>query len=49
MNKKLGVLFVFMLGCISAVASLIRLLWMNWANNMGMDPTYDEARKFFMT
>ncbi|KAF2728222.1 hypothetical protein EJ04DRAFT_556908 [Polyplosphaeria fusca] len=42
-DKKMGVLFVFMLGIVSAVASLIRLMWMVWANNMGIDPSYDEA------
>ncbi|KAF2258878.1 hypothetical protein CC78DRAFT_477090 [Lojkania enalia] len=42
LEKRLAVTLVFFLGVLSSAASLIRMLWMIWAYNVGMDPTFDE-------
>lgn len=41
-SRKLTVLGVFFLGVLAAAASLIRLLWMIWAQHVGFDVTTDE-------
>ncbi|KAF2278032.1 uncharacterized protein EI97DRAFT_432117 [Westerdykella ornata] len=43
LGKKLAVLGVFLLGILSSGASLVRMLWMIWANHIGMDEAVDEG------
>ncbi|EAT90901.2 hypothetical protein SNOG_01252 [Parastagonospora nodorum SN15] len=43
--RKLGVLFVFLLGILATVASLIRMIWVTWARTVGFDVTLDQNRK----
>ncbi|KAF2269567.1 hypothetical protein CC78DRAFT_422505, partial [Lojkania enalia] len=40
-GKKLAVTAVFLLGILASISSLIRMIWMIWAKNVGFDPTMD--------
>jgi hypothetical protein len=45
-ERKLAVTLVFFTGALASGASLIRMLWMIWANHVGYDPTMDEERQY---
>ncbi|ORY19056.1 hypothetical protein BCR34DRAFT_260972 [Clohesyomyces aquaticus] len=42
--RKLGVMMVFLLGSIAIAASLIRMIWVIWARQIGFDTSFDEDR-----
>lgn len=39
---RIGVIGIFLLGFLAVIASLIRLIWVNWAKNVGFDPSLDQ-------
>jgi hypothetical protein len=44
-RKKLGVLMMFLLGTLAVASSLVRMIWVAWARQVGFDPSLDEDRK----
>ncbi|KAL5114215.1 hypothetical protein ACEQ8H_007917 [Pleosporales sp. CAS-2024a] len=42
LSRKIGVLFVFLLGIMATVASLMRMIWVFWARIAGFDASLDQ-------
>jgi hypothetical protein len=45
-KKKVGVLLMFLLGILALVASLVRMIWVIWARQVGFDPSLDQDREY---